>query len=397
MTMANRPTETAMYCWNHRSISPKAVGPFVQQIEASGVVDHFWMWDVVAGWFPPPVWTTDFTPLAALGDFDSVYDAFVTLGLAAASTDKLGMLLGGTNSLRHGPAELMQMSMTLADATEGGMICCIGAGEAYNTTPFGYSRKLSVSRLEDELRILRLLWECEGPIDYDGRVIKFDQAYIGTVRGRRPEFWGMGTGPRLQRITAQYGDGWMTNSTNAWTTPELFAEKVKETRTIVEQNGRDPDAFRFGLTPVLLLHEDPDVIDRVHDNPVIRYFSALFGRLDNADWAKEGIESPFPPDYKYSLEYLPMKWTKSDVMKILDRTPRVVSEKSWLSGSPKEVAAKLQEYVEAGADLICPYDFLPAGLSDLSEAPASFERQLELCRLLKSYNASPETQGSVNV
>jgi phthiodiolone/phenolphthiodiolone dimycocerosates ketoreductase len=360
----------------------------VQQLEASGVVDHFWMWDIVAGWFPPAIWNKEFTPLAEFGDFDSMYDAFVTLGIAASATEKLGMLLGGTNSLRHGPEHLMQIAMTLADATEGGAICCVGAGEAYNTIPFGYNRKLSVSRLEDHLRIYRKLWECEGPIDYDGRVIKYDQAYIGTVRGRRPEFWAMGAGPRLQRIAGQYADGWMSVVPNGINSPEEYAKCVEEMKRLVEQSGRDPEAFRFGLTPPVLLHDDPEVIDRVIDNNLVKFFSSIFGRVNQADWAKEGIESPFPHEFNYSLHFLPMKYSQSDVMATLDRTPREAVAKTWTSGSVKEVALKLQEYIDAGADLIAPYDLLPAGLSDLTQMASSFDRQIELCRLLKVNNAT---------
>ncbi len=378
--------ETALYFWNHRSIPPKMVIPFVQQLEASGVVDHFWMWDVIAGWFPPSVWTEEFTPLAALGDFDSVYDAWVTLGLAASATEKLGMLLGGTNALRHGPAELMQRSMTLADSTAGGSICCIGAGEAYNTIPFGYDRKLSVSRLEDHLRILRLLWETDGPITYEGRVIRFDHAYIGNVRGRRPEFWAMGAGPRLIEIAGKYADGWMSVVPNGIPSPEAYAERVKEVKQLVEQAGRDPEEFHFGLCPPVLITEDPEILDRVFDNNIIKFFATLFGRVNTEDWAAEGIESPWPPGFNYSLQFLPMKFSKEDLMAALGRTPREAVEKCWTSGSPKEVAAKLQDYVDAGATLMAPYDLLPAALSDLSQMEASIGRQIELCGHIRENN-----------
>jgi phthiodiolone/phenolphthiodiolone dimycocerosates ketoreductase len=381
-----RPVETALYFWNHRSIPPKTVVPFVQMIEMSGVVDHFWMWDVVAGWFPPDLWTEEFTPLAAFGDFDSVYDGFITAGLAASATDKLGILIGGTNALRHGPAEHMQRAMTLADSTAGGCILCVGAGEAYNTIPFGYDRKLSVARMEDMFQIFRKLWETDGPIDFDGRVIKFDQAYIGNVRGRRPSFWAMGAGPRLIKLAGSYADGWMSVAPNGITSPEAYAQRVKEIKQYVEQQGRDPEQFRFGLTPTLLIHEDPDIVDRVFDNNVIKFFASIFGRLNQGDWAELGIESPFPADWNYSLKFLPMKMTKKEMLATLDRTSRAAVEKCWTAGSPKEVAAKLQDYIDAGCDLIAPYDLLPAGLGSLDEMASSFQNQVELCRILKQNN-----------
>ena len=243
-----------------------------------------------------------------------------------------------------------------------------------------------MARLEDHLAIYRKLWETDGPIDHDGRVIKYKQAYIGTVRGRRPSFWAMGAGPRLQRIAGQHADGWMSVVPNGITTPDAYAQAVKNVKELVEKEGRDPDAFRFGLCPPVLLHEDPDVLDSVFDNNVIKFFCSIFGRVNQSDWAELGIESPFPAGWNYSLSFLPMEFPKDELMAVLDRTSRAAVEHCWTSGSPKEVAAKLQEYVDAGADLIAPYDLLPAGLSDLTEMGASLERQIELCRLLKEAN-----------
>jgi phthiodiolone/phenolphthiodiolone dimycocerosates ketoreductase len=197
----------------------------------------------------------------------------------------------------------------------------------------------------------------------------------------------MGAGPRLQRIAGQHADGWMSVAPNGITSPEEYAVCVKNIKDLVEQEGRDPDEFRFGLTPCCLLNDDPEVIDRVIDNPVVKFFASIFGRTNQADWAKEGIESPFPHDFNYSLHFLPMKFSKSDVMATLDRTSREAVAKTWHSGSVKEVAAKIQPYIDAGCNLIAPYDLLPAGLNDLEQMAASFDRQIELCRLLKNNNA----------
>ena len=41
---SKRPLETALYFWNHRSIPPKQVIPFVQTLEASNYHPHLvWM------------------------------------------------------------------------------------------------------------------------------------------------------------------------------------------------------------------------------------------------------------------------------------------------------------------------------------------------------------------
>ena len=48
----------------------------------------------------------------------------------------------------------------------------------------------------------------------------------------------------------------------------------------------------------------------------------------------------------------------------------------WVCGTPAEVAATVRQYVDAGADWVCPMDYLPIVL-DTTEAPAGFARSLE--------------------
>jgi phthiodiolone/phenolphthiodiolone dimycocerosates ketoreductase len=57
-------------------------------------------------------------------------------------------------------------------------------------------------------------------------------------------------------------------------------------------------------------------------------------------------------------------------------------EKSWLIGTPEEVAAQLQPWVEAGANFIAPSDLAPA-VFDPEEQPQVFETMIELCAQLK--------------
>lgn len=364
---------------------------FAKDIEASGVVDRFWCIDVLSSWFPRHIWNESITPLAAVGDFDSIYDAYGACCMAAAATETLGTMLS-TNALRYGPAEMMHRAITLADASERGTLFCVGTGEAYNTVPWGYKRSLGLARLEDHLRLYPLLWECDGPIDFEGRTVKFDQAYLGTVRGRRPEFMALGAGPKFLKLAGKYADGVMTAPINCpgAVTPERYEVMVKEVKQDVEKNGRDPDAYRLGLTPAILCHDDPEVIDRVLRSPIIKLFSCVFGRTEQADWAAEGVKSPWPDNWNYSLHYLPTKWSKDELDAALARTPEAAVPKGWVVGSPKEVAATLQGFIDAGCDCVGIYDFLLAGISDPDELaedmPKSFERQLEISRLIKEAN-----------
>jgi len=57
-------------------------------------------------------------------------------------------------------------------------------------------------------------------------------------------------------------------------------------------------------------------------------------------------------------------------------------EKSWLIGTPEEVAAQLRPWVQAGANYIAPSDLAPV-VMEPDEQPEVFQTMIELCAQLK--------------
>jgi phthiodiolone/phenolphthiodiolone dimycocerosates ketoreductase len=57
-------------------------------------------------------------------------------------------------------------------------------------------------------------------------------------------------------------------------------------------------------------------------------------------------------------------------------------EKSWLIGTPAQVAAQLQPWVDAGANYIAPSDLAPA-IFEPDEQPEVFQSMVEVCAQLK--------------
>jgi phthiodiolone/phenolphthiodiolone dimycocerosates ketoreductase len=135
----------------------------------------------------------------------------------------------------------------------------------------------------------------------------------------------------------------------------------------------------------MLCHEDEVVIDRALDNPVVRWEAAIWGRFNNADWAKEGIESAFPADWHYAMKFKPMKISAAEAQEILGRTSRQMAETCMLHGTPAQVAEQLKPFVDQGVNWFSLTDFLPIVL-DPDDAARSHERTLEIARILKDYD-----------
>src|SRR5437763_9371299 len=131
--MTSKPLTTAVWYPGMRGASARDVIPFAQALERGGV-DQIFTWDFLTGILPRCAWTPEFSPAAAaLPDGDSFYDPFVTLGIAAGATTNLGASVVATNAIRNGPAEMMRMALTLADASRGSTIIAVGTGEKQNT------------------------------------------------------------------------------------------------------------------------------------------------------------------------------------------------------------------------------------------------------------------------
>ena len=378
----SKQVETAIPFQVDRAMSPKLAGAFAQVLESSGVVDYFQAWDQLTSWWPQALWRPENTPLASLTrDCDSFHDAFLLGGFAAAATDRLGVVVS-SDAIRRGPAELMQTMLTLAGATNGRAILLLGSGELKQAKPFGHKRSDGLQKLEDLLRIFNLLWECDGPVDFQGNVWNLDGAWLGTARPHKPKVWAMGGGPRFREIAAKYADGFSTSIPSAFSTPEQWSEEVQRMKKDVERNGRDPETFDFGIWVGGLLHEDPDVIDRALENPLTKWTSAIMGRLNQADWELEGLEPAFPRDWHYALKLLPARMTRQEADAVTARVPRKMVERTYVTGTPADAAAVYKDYVDAGATWVSVVDIMPILLPP-EEAATAMSRSIEVCRLLK--------------
>jgi len=379
--MANRLT-TSIYLPMYRNLSPRMAGQLAQQYEATGVVDQMITADQLTSWFPRALWRPDVTAMAEMvPDCDSFPDAFQTAAFAAAATERLGVAVS-TDAIRRGPAELMQTMLTLASATEGDATLCLGAGEVKHAKPFGYRRSEGLARLEDHLRLYRMLWECDGPFDFDGNVWHYRKAWLGSARPYRPKVWAMGGGPKLIELAAAHADGLLTLAPGAFPTPEDFARMVTSVKQLLERQGRDPEAFDFGVWSVVLLHDDPGVIDAAFDNPLVKWL-AIAGRLHQGDWRRAGLEPIAADDWHYALHLLPAEMSQADIDAFLGNVTKAHAEKSYISGTSKEVSQRLSEYVDAGATWVGFIDFAPCVLP-LDEMLTAIGRSFDVCSQLKA-------------
>lgn len=384
--MNKRKVEIILPISSDRALPPAALAATAQAIKASGAVDIVHAWDQMVFWWPPHLWNTKNAPLSAMiPDLDSIGDAQSVAAYAAASAPGLGLAIS-TDSIRRGPAELMQTMLTMANMGQGKGCLFLGAGELKQAKPFGWKRSEGIKRMEDHFRFYDAFWKNEKPFAMEGNFWNFEDAWIGQSRQNRPRMWALGGGPKLMELSTKYADGFSTMVPNVVPTAERFADFVKTTRAQVASFGRDPEQYDFVPWFPVLIHDDPNVIDRALDNPLVRWIAAVMGRLNMSDWAEYGIEAPFPLDWHYSMKMLPHVMPREEVDAALSRTTRKMAELTWIYGNAEQVADQIQPIIDAGATHVDILDMLPMTLEP-ADAQGGLARQLDVCARLKKRNS----------
>lgn len=378
----SRSVEVGINNWPTRFLPPQAAADVAQQLEATGSVDWFQTWDQLVSFLPKALWRPEVTAMAALSsDCDSYYNAGMTAVLAANATTTLNITTT-LDAVRVGPAELLQQALTLAATTQAKVAYQVAAGEIKQCKPFGWKRSQGLSRMADIFAIIRKMLASDGLISHEGKHWTYDGAWIGAHFPKVPEFWALGGGPQLIDTATTYADGFVSLVPSAFATPDAWGQQVAEVHEQLERKGRDPRNFTCGFWPFVLVYETDDQRDRMISHPITKWMTAVFGRLHHGDWKAEGVDLIFPEDWHYAMRLLPHQLTSAEVDDIVNGvTPKMI-EKSWLMGTPEEVAKQLRPWVDAGAGYIAPSDLAQTILTP-EEQPDAFRRMVEVCAHLK--------------
>lgn len=191
-------------------------------------------------------------------------------GLAACVPRvRLGTLVCG-NTYRN-PAVLAKMAAGVDIISGGRLLLGIGAGWQENehaaySIPL-YTAGGRLRRLNEAVQIIKGLVSND-KTTFEGRYYSIVDAPLAPKPVQRPLPILVGGGGEkvTMRIAAQHADEW-----NVWGTPEVLRHKIG----VLEQHcaglGRDPRSIKRSCQAMLVLHDDPEVVEkaRVPGRPVI--------------------------------------------------------------------------------------------------------------------------------
>lgn len=312
--------------------------------EADGY-DSIWYPDHLMGWFPKSLWTLENSSIVGLLPSPHMYlDPTIAIALAGQQTQRIMLATGVSDPIRRPPAELARTFVTLSHVTQGRAILGIGAGEKENTVPYGLDFSKQVSRLEESLEVIRRLWTSDGPVSFDGKFYKLDRAAfdLPAYQGVHPPIYIGAHGPRMLQITGRYGDGWYPSYPM---TPAEYGEKLKLIRKAADEAGRDPESVVGGYQMYVIVADDHDTAHQIMSSPLAAAITLV---APYTQWESAGRKHPLGDRFEGLRDYVPEWYTKKELDAAMSTFDLDVLHGNVVHGTPDEVVAKVEPYLEEG-------------------------------------------------
>jgi len=346
--------------------------------------DSMWYPDHFMGWIPNSIWTPDLIPLANLQPTPHTYlETFSLIGAHSALTEHIEMGTAVTETIRRHPVLMAQIMLTLDHISKGRVIFGMGAGEAENVIPYGLSYDKPVSRLEENLRIIKLF--LENPyqkIDYEGTFWHLKDAVLGIepyLKGRSPPIWLGAHGSRMLELTGELADGWLPISLPL----SEYKTKLKVIFDSAKKNGRDPAQITPAIFFYSVLTNDHNESHDIMTTPLGRAW--VLTAFDSM-YTDEGCPHPLckileKESVNPLTDYIPIKLQRAETLEAIDSIPLNVIEKFYLHGTEEDAIKALEDYYRAGCRHFIFWNF--TGMFDLSKYTESNQILLNILNYVK--------------
>lgn len=337
-----------------------------KRIEEKGY-DSIWFPDHLMGWFPHSIWTPDIVgPLAAYSPH-TFFETTLSIAVASSSTKKIRIGSAVTEAIRHHPAMLAQSYATLEHVTNSRVILGIGAGELENVEPYGLKYEKVVSRLEEALKVIKLLWGAKRDElnSFDGEFFKLkDAVFELPPLNKRPPIWIGGSGERMCRITAKYADGWLPSGL----TPIEYGERLEVIKEECRKSGRNFEEIERGVYLNLVVDESREECLRLlREAPLIKAGALL---TPATVYEKLGYQHPLGKNFYPLKDYVPAKYKRDEAMKAIEKVSFEVVQESFIWGNVEDVIDKLDEYRKSGVQTAVFWNF--TFLGDATKVKSSY-------------------------
>lgn len=347
--------------------------------------DDVWLGDHAKALMPNALWDPTTTAFAKImPNLDAYFDPHPIMA-RYTGRGRIPIGLAVTDAIRRTPADLARYWLTLHHLTRGKVLLGVGAGEAENTEPYGYSISKPVSKLEDMVAAIHAAWDSQGAaLDHEGPFHHWRNATFALPpwASSYPPIYIAAQGPRACSIAGRLGDGWMqvNEGLEAWR-----QGCTRMVRGAIEA-GRDPNRIdRMLILPSLVVGSSED-LRTICSQPFVRGF--LVGCYTGRQWEIAGFDHPFGSDFGGYLEIDPTTFPLDRLTEAGRVVTPTIAEGLLCCGSARSITTTLRQYVDEGlthvlvANLAAVYA-MKAGLL------GTFREQRRLLRNVKKLQVQP--------
>lgn len=301
-------------------------------------VDSLWVPDHFVGITHPALWAD--MALAALSpDTDAWYDPVACTAIMGHES-KFPMGICVTDAIRRRAPDVARSVLTLHQLCRGGFTLGVGAGEAGGLVPFGYDFSNPVAELEVFLNeLVTMLDRGVMPGGLSGRTgLPLRRDDVGP-----PKVWVAAHGPRMLRLTGQYGDGWVP----AW--PMSSASYGQRRAVIAEHADRAGRPMpECALHIALIIGQSREhVADLMERDPL----GKLIALLCSADmWAKHGMQHPGGDKCRGLVDLIQHDLNPEELRELAPRIPFELVEEFFFIGNAAEITDRVGAYADNGLE-----------------------------------------------
>ena len=159
----------------------------------------------------------------------------------------------------------------------------------------------------------------------------------------KPAIWVAGHGPRMLKLTAQYGDGWIPAW---WMSPEEYGQKLSTIVDYANSFGRPtPEA---SLLTFVLFSESIDKAEEMFEKEPLGKLFGLFAMGDI--WESNGLEHPLGNDSKGFIDVIIHDLNADDLRDLAPTIPFEMVKEVLFVGNAQELGQQFEGYAKAGLE-----------------------------------------------
>ena len=273
-----------------------------------------------------------------------VRDAIVPMAAFAATTTRIKIGSGVINNWTRNIGLLAATFLTLDDLAPNRIICGIGAWWDPLATNVGIERRKPLTAMRETIDVLRRLLAMEN-VTFDGEFHKVKGIELDVVHGRReprnvPVFIGA-TGMKMMEMTGEIADGVVLNYC---VPPEYNDDAMEQLAAGAKRAGRSLDEIDRPQLIVCSVHNDRATAIKGAKRLLTQYLA------QQPHIAKASGVSADVVGKVQSILGWPA--TKEQVEEAMQFVPDDFVLKISATGTPDEVRARVQQYIDRGCT--CP-------------------------------------------